>query len=139
MTVYTLGYGGLAPSSMGPLLNEYGVKTVVDVRLRPDRAAMGAYVLAKDPSRGIQGLLTPHGIGYVSLVELGNPFLGCDDWAERYARLMDAAGEVMTERLAAVEAPYCLLCCEKRPETCHRAIIGRWLESRGHQVVHVVP
>jgi len=45
---------------------------------------MGIYAKAKDPSNGIQGLLTKAGIHYFSVAELGNIFMEMEDWAEGY-------------------------------------------------------
>jgi len=73
--VFTIGYGGRKPNELCDLLTSHNVCSVVDVRLRPDRASMGSYVRAKSPEKGIQGMLNEAGLDYVPLVELGNVFL----------------------------------------------------------------
>jgi len=98
---------------------------------------MGTYVRAKTPDKGIESWLGTAGIGYVSLIELGNVFLDCDDWEDRYARLMEQSGALLTERLADVPAPFCLLCAEKNVQQCHRRLIAEELERQGHEGVHL--
>src|SRR5207247_3562065 len=112
---YTIGYGGRRPQDLLALLYQHGIRTVVDVRLRPDRASLGIYTQAKSPEKGIQGLLLKGGIEYVSLVELGNLFRGDAQWRERYRRLMAQAGGVLIERLSRVSDPLCPLFPEQPP------------------------
>ena len=138
MKLFTIGFGGRAPQELVALLSDNGIQTIADVRLRPDRAAMGAYAKAKTPDKGVERILGEAGIGYVSLIELGNLFLEFDDWADRYRRLLESAGELLTERLLSLPGPVCLLCAERRPEECHRTLIADWLAERGWEVVHLV-
>lgn len=133
-TVLTIGYGGRAPDDFVALLVQHGVRTVVDVRLRPDRASMGVYTRAKTPDKGIQRLLADGGIAYISLPELGNVFLDYADWRERYAELMARAGDLLTARLHSAPQPFCLLCAERRVADCHRQQIGDWLRTKGWRV-----
>ncbi len=137
MKLYTIGYGGRGPDEFLSLLRDNGIGTVVDVRLRPDRSSMGAYVKARTPDKGIQGLLTRAGIQYFSFVELGNVFLDFEDWQVRYQDLMEKAGDLLTERLRQVPQPFCLMCAEKSAERCHRAIIAAYLAERGYEVEHI--
>jgi uncharacterized protein (DUF488 family) len=135
--IYTIGYGGRSPQEFLKLLVRYGVRAIADVRLRPDRAAMGCYTLAKSADRGIQRLLKTSGIHYFSFVELGNVFLDFEDWRERYTALLERAGDLLTERLINLPRPVCLLCAEKLSADCHRLQIAEWLTNRGHHVKHI--
>ncbi len=76
---------------------------------------------------------------YESLVELGNLFIGCDDWKDRYRRLAEAAGGLLVERLLALglEEPICLLCAERKASDCHRQSIAEHLRRAGHDVEHI--
>ncbi len=137
MKLYTIGYGGRSPEEFLDVLHRHGIRAVVDVRLRPDRSSMGTYVKAKDPHKGIEGWLSRAGVPYCSFVELGNLFLALDDWQIRYRRLLDRAGDLLTERLRQVPPPFCLMCAEKSADRCHRAIIASYLAERGYEVEHL--
>ena len=52
-------------------------------------------------------------IAYVSLVDLGNGFIGCADWRERYGRLWVQAGDVLAERLWQMPTPFLSDVCGK--------------------------
>jgi uncharacterized protein (DUF488 family) len=120
------------------LLQQHGVVTVVDVRLRPEHASMGVYARARSTEKGIQRLLATHQIAYVSLLELGNFFLEDDDWRQRYQRLWALAGDLLIERLYTVATPFCLLCAERQASACHRLHIAEHLAQRGFAVKHIV-
>src|SRR5262245_41535635 len=113
MTFFTIGYGGRAPEGFVGLLVRHGVRSVADVRIRPDRASMGAYVKARTADKGIERLLGEQGIAYSSLLELGNLFLDLDDWRPSYHALFRRAGDLLVGRLEHLPAPFCLLCAEK--------------------------
>ncbi len=135
---FTIGYGGRKPDDFAKLLVASGVKTLIDVRLRPDRASMGSYAKAKEPDKGIAGLLARAGVGYVSLPELGNLFLDYDDWEERYERFLALAAPVLFDRLEGVAGPVCLMCAEKRVCECHRRHIAAHLErAKGWTFTHI--
>src|SRR5690242_6125106 len=98
-SAFTIGYGGRRPDELVALLIANRVRTVVDVRLRPDRATMGSLAKARDPEKGIAGLLARAGIDYVSLPELGNLFRDYEDWPARYEEFLAAAGLLLFDRL----------------------------------------
>ena len=119
------------------------------MRLRPGSAYTPLYakakipkkppkkVLAEKPKACIERTLAGAEIQYFSLVELGNLFDGLPDWQERYKRVLDAAGDLLTERLSGVPEPFCLLCAEKRVAECHRKLIADFLAAKGHRIEHI--
>lgn len=138
MKLFTIGYGGRTGDEFLSMLDRVQVRTIVDVRLRPDRASMGIWQRAKSPDKGIERLLNQVGIAYHSLIELGNIFLDFEDWRERYQQLLDGSGDLILKRLDGIAAPYALLCAEKRVGECHREMIARYLaETRGFDIVHL--
>lgn len=133
---YTIGYGGRTKDQFLDLLLAQGVKTVVDIRLRPDRASMGIWVKAKTSVKGIEHWLAEAGIGYRSVIELGNIFLDFEDWQSRYLQLIEQAGDLLVQRLLDVPGPICLLCAEKRVAECHRQIVAEFLTARYGAIAH---
>jgi uncharacterized protein (DUF488 family) len=135
---YTIGYGGRLPADFATLLVEHGVRAIADVRIRPDRASMGAYAKARTPDKGIEKLLSGRGIGYRSILELGNMFRDLDDWHGPYRDLFDRAGPLLVSRLEELPVPFALMCAEKKVSECHRLIIADFLVAkRGWQVTHI--
>jgi uncharacterized protein (DUF488 family) len=138
MKFYTIGYGGRAPQEFVKLLVCHGVRSVADVRIRPDRAAMGSYVKARGPEKGIERLLSESQIEYRSILELGNMFRDLDDWRPAYEALFERAGELLVARLAELPEPFCLMCAEKRVADCHRLVIAEFLcATRGWSALHI--
>jgi len=137
MKLLTVGYGGRKPDELVALLRAADIRTLVDVRLRPDKASMGVFALSKNSQKGIQGLLANAGIQYVSFVEMGNMFYGRPDWVQRYRHLIERAGDLLMERLSEVQGPACLMCAEKHATECHRSILGDYLKKQGHDVEHL--
>jgi uncharacterized protein (DUF488 family) len=136
-TVFTVGYGNRTPDEFVQLLHEHGIREVVDVRLRPDRARLAAFKLSKDDGKGIRALLKPRGIGYLSFVELGNVFLDCIDWEPRYRRLLESATPLLLERVLGTDGDFALLCAEIDHKECHRTIIAEHLAYYGRRIVHL--
>ena len=138
MKFYTIGYGGRSPEEFAGLLVAHGVRSVADVRIRPDRASMGSFVKARTAEKGIERLLSERGIAYRSFLELGNLFRELDDWHGPYRALFEHSGELLVGRLAELVAPFCLMCAEKRVSECHREVIAEFLvETRAWEVVHI--
>jgi uncharacterized protein (DUF488 family) len=138
MKFFTIGYGGRKPEEFLELLNAHGVRTIADVRIRPDRAAMGAYTKSRTADKGIEKLLSERGIAYHSILELGNLFFERDDWRPPYEELLRRAGDLLLTRLHGLPPPFCLMCAEKRVAECHRKLIAdRLVAEGGWEVEHI--
>ena len=74
MKVFTIGYGGRGKEDFLSLLKANAVRTVVDVRLRPDRASMGLWVKAKTADKGIASWLAEAGIAVDGAVRAADSF-----------------------------------------------------------------
>lgn len=142
---FTIGYGGIdSKEELLEILKSNRITLVVDIRLTPQRASMGIFVRAKDPSKGIESWLSENGIKYQSLVELGNPFNDGfpDDWEGRYSALLESSGHLLLERFLALDfekETVCLLCAEKRHEECHRSHLADYLARlHGFEVTHII-
>jgi uncharacterized protein (DUF488 family) len=140
MKFFTIGYGGRAPDDFLDLLKRHGVATLVDVRLRPDQARMGIYAKATTSEKGLEARLKAGGIAYLSLIELGNLFLECDDWPSRYTRFLEQSGELVLDRLLSIDHhPLCLMCAERSVDQCHRWQIAQSLVvHHGWTVEHIL-
>jgi len=136
--VFTVGYGGRNKEDFLALMRAHGIRTIIDVRLRSDRASMGIWAKAKTSDKGIEKWLSEAGIGYRSLIELGNIFLEFEDWRDRYRMLLELSGGLLAARLAGIPGPWCLLCAERRVAECHRELIAEYLaKHKGVQIHHL--
>ncbi len=143
--IMTIGYERADPARIVAALHAAGVRTLVDVRAVPVSRKPG---LSK---RALAAALEEAGLGYAHLVGLGNPKAGRDagkagDWAT-FHRIFAAHMETEVARSALAHAaeiaaagPVCLMCYERAPETCHRAIVAaRLAEMLGTGIRHLEP
>ena len=137
--VFTIGYGNRSKEVFLDLLRTNEIRTVVDVRLRPDCARLGTWVKARTPDKGVEKWLMDSGFGYKSIIELGNMFLGLDDWRERYQQLLVSSGELLIKRMEGLPEPICLMCAEMDVNTCHRQLIAAYLTEKwgGIEIIHL--
>jgi uncharacterized protein (DUF488 family) len=137
MKIFTVGYGGRKPDEFIELLKMNTVPIIVDVRLKPQSAFIGIYKKAKDPHKGIQGLLERAGIQYIWIPELGNLFKDDNNWPQKYQLYLEEKGELLCSKLYELKTSFCLLCCEKYASGCHRKIIADYLSKGDYEVVHL--
>jgi uncharacterized protein (DUF488 family) len=146
VTLYTIGHGARTMPELLALLAEAGVRTVVDVRrhprsgrhpqfnedrLRPALAAVGlAYHWA---GRHLGGLRQARADSlHIALTDMGLRGYADHMQGEDFAR---AAAQLVG---LARRSPTAILCAEREPAHCHRALLADYLTLHGVQVQHLL-
>ncbi len=146
LTLYTVGHSDRPLDELIGMLRAAGVQTLIDVRAQPHsrrhpqfseaslRAATEAAGIAYHwAGRQLGGQRSPRADS--RHVALRDPGL------RAYADYMDSAefgkGVAALTKLAA-RAPAAILCAERDPAQCHRALIADYLTLAGAHVVHLI-
>ena len=143
-TLYTIGYAGFSIDSFLRAMEKYGISVVIDVRSSPFSGYFADF--NKD---ALEARLRDRGIHYRNYArEFG---ARQDDPAyyspegyldfERFARSEPflQGVEKLCESMRRDYRP-ALMCAEKDPMSCHRAIlVSRAFFERGYHVVHLLP
>jgi len=142
-TISTIGYEKATQAQVLAALATAGIKTLIDVRDRPQSRRAGF------SRRQLQASSEAAGIAYVHLQALGTPPEGR---AANRARKWDRFWRIVEERLGtaeaefelaqaaklAAEAPACLLCYEADWRICHRKRVAELLAARqGFEIRHL--
>lgn len=144
--IYTVGHGNRQTEELLALLRSAGVAALVDVRAWPAsrrhpqfdgerlRACLEANgIIYHWAGRHLGGLRTPRPDSpHTALTEAG--MRGFADHMETEA-FRRAAGQLIH---LAGQQPCAMLCAEKDPAHCHRALIADYLTWRGARVVHLI-
>lgn len=134
VTLYTIGFTRKGAERFFGLLAEAGVRTVLDIRARPDSQLAGfargpdlAWFLRRICEIDYHTLpaLAP-GKALRAAYRAGN--LDWAGYAQCYVTELDASRIVQS--LAKIELDRaCLLCAEDSPAQCHRRLAGEWLQQ----------
>jgi uncharacterized protein (DUF488 family) len=141
--IFTIGYEGLVQDQLLDLLVGSGIKTLLDVRAVPLSRKAGF-------SKGVLGAsLAARGIHYLHDKRLGTPKAGREA-ARRgktadMVRIFEAHMEGEAPRAGLADAvvlakaePTCLLCFERAPHDCHRAIVASLIRAEtGQNIRHL--
>jgi uncharacterized protein (DUF488 family) len=141
--VFTVGHGTRPIEELLEVLEEGGVRTLVDVRRFPSSRRHPQFNQAP-----LATAVKDAGIGYRHAVDLGGRRSG-EPGEERFRCIEVAAFRNYAARMRAPEwqdalaaalaepAP-CFLCAETLWWRCHRRLIAELLHARGHEVVHLL-
>lgn len=145
LTLYTVGHSNRRLEELMALLKEAGVDTLVDVRAQPRsqhnpqfnddalRAACErAGLVYHWAGRQLGGMRTPRA---------DSPHVALEEGRRGFADHMDTdvfrKGVAQLQHLAA-RGVCALLCAERDPDNCHRALIADYLTLQGARVVHLL-
>lgn len=143
-TLYTIGFTRKGAERFFGLLTEAGVRSLLDIRARPDSQLAG-FARGPDLAWFLRRLCN---IEYHTVPALapGKQLLtdyraGNLDW-EAYTRhyLTELDVDLIRKALAGLALNRaCLLCAEDSPAQCHRRLAAEWLQQRhpGLRLVHL--
>ena len=142
-SLFTIGYEKARLADVIAALKAAGVRTLIDVRDRPQSRRPGF------SKRQLAAGLEEAGIHYVGLKALGTPPEGREanrrrQW-EVFWRIVDeklataeAEHALAEAAVIAAKAPTCLLCYEADPHICHRSRVADILATRrGFVIQHI--
>jgi uncharacterized protein (DUF488 family) len=143
-TVYTVGHSTRPLEELLGLLEEAGVRALVDVRSVPRSQRNPQF-----EGRALERALAQHGISYAHERDLGGfrrPRPGSPNggwhhpafagYADHMASAEFAEGLARVEALAG-ERPTSVMCAEAQWWRCHRRLIADALVARGWRVLHL--
>lgn len=142
--IYTVGYSGYYyPTDLVDALKNYGIDVVVDVRSSPFSAGMPQYnrdnierifknnkIHYRNYSREFGARQTDHRFYRDGRLDFPT-FTASEQFNEGVEKIKKALSMGYTP---------CLMCAEKDPINCHRAImITRALHDSGYSIIHLLP
>jgi len=145
VTLYTVGHSNRELDELLAILEEAGVTTLVDVRAEPrsrrhPQFNEDALRAACAPANIVYHWAGRH-LGGMRPLRPGSPHVALDEGRRGFADHMDT--EIFKKAAAqlanmAAHAPTAILCAEREPEHCHRALIADYLLLQGARIVHLI-
>lgn len=142
-TLYTIGFTKKTAEEFFRLLQDAGVRKLIDVRENRSGQLAG---FAKFPDLAfflerILGITYAHEPRLAPSPEIRDAYRSTGDWAayeKSFMELMQARGLPDAIPAAEFEGTVALLCSEPTPEQCHRRLVAEMLankwNSHGHEV-----
>jgi len=133
VTVLSMGYEGKSLSDYIAVLQDHGVRQLLDIRLFPFSRRL-------DYRKGVLSQrLAAAGVEYCHLRVAGNPFYKekHDIWTclQHYKQYLSANPEIVEQIAAELsEGPVAMLCYERAHYECHRSVL---LEAIAHSGRHL--
>lgn len=141
MRIYTIGFCGKSAEDFFELLRGSGIRRVLDVRLK-NVSQMAGFAKRQDLPYFLKTIL---GADCVHDPGLAPPRYLLDDWGacpskdqvafwpeyeKRFLRAMVERRSLERQNQEDFVKPTVLLCCEVKPDMCHRRLVAEGLQQR---------
>jgi uncharacterized protein (DUF488 family) len=145
VTLYTVGHSNRPLEDLIALLADAGIGVLVDVRAEPRSRLHPQF--NEDALRdacGRTGIVyhwAGRQLGGLRAARAGSPHVALDAGRRGFADHMETDGfkKGAAQLLAmAARGPTAMLCAEREPERCHRALISDYLLLQGARVLHLI-
>jgi len=130
VTVWTIGHSNRSVERFLELLEEQGIRTLIDIRSFPTSK------VEHFKREEMERWLPDHGVEYVWLgKELGGYRRGGYQAHMKTKLFRDGVKKLLE---LAKKGQVCIMCMEKNPKYCHRRFLTAYLERKGVEVVHIL-
>jgi uncharacterized protein (DUF488 family) len=145
LTLWTIGHGSRPIAELIAMLSQAAIVTLVDVRAQPHSARHPQFNEESLRESCGQANIVYHWagrhLGGKRALRFDSPHIALEEGRRGFADHMatelfkQAVGQLVS---LATRAPVAMLCAERDPEHCHRALIADYLILQGLRVVHLV-
>ncbi len=145
LTIWTIGHSNRSIEELIAMLSEAGIATLVDVRAQPRSARHPQFNEQSLRASCGQASIVYHWagrhLGGKRALQFNSPHSALDEGRRGFADHMGteafrrAVSQVVN---LAARAPTAMLCAERDPQQCHRALIADYLVLQGLRVVHLM-
>lgn len=132
ITICTIGYGGHSYEELISKLKANNVQLLADIRISPG----GAYMECFTRSYLEQHLLKEHGIDYIWIKDLGNPYHSQPDSLVNFAKYLQEK-DIKDNRLLKLielcqtkQSQVAIMCGCKHVAQCHRNVVAQQVLSK---------
>ncbi|HJW80749.1 MAG TPA: DUF488 domain-containing protein [Acidiferrobacterales bacterium] len=145
LTLWTIGHGNRPINELIAMLTEAGIATLVDVRAQPHSARHPQFNEESLRASCGQANVVYHWagrhLGGKRALQFNSPHSALDEGRRGFADHMGT--EIFRRAVSqvvnlAARGPTALLCAERDPQQCHRALIADYLVLQGLRVVHLM-
>lgn len=144
-SLWTIGHSNRSIGELIAMLTEAGIATLVDVRAQPHSARHAQFNEEALREACGQANIVYHWagrhLGGLRALRPGSPHIALEEGRRGFADHMGtesfkrAVSQVVN---LAARGPTALLCAERNPSQCHRALIADYLILQGLSVVHLI-